>query len=72
MQNKNDAIEIKVCEDYRSLSNSCVHDPFPTLFSDGFLDNVAGNEAYSFTDRFSSYHQVRIREEDNKKTTFTI
>jgi hypothetical protein len=44
--------------DYRSLNVSCVHDPFPTPFSDEVLDQVAGNEAYSFTDGFSGYHQV--------------
>jgi hypothetical protein len=30
-----------------------------------------GREAYSFTDGFFGYHQVRIAEEDKKKTTFT-
>jgi hypothetical protein len=57
--------------DYKSLNSACVHDPFPTPFSDEVLDQVAGNEAYSFTDGFSGYHQVRIVEEDKKKTTFT-
>jgi len=54
------------------LKNSFVHDPFPTPFSDEFLDNVVGNEAYPFIDGLSSYHQVRIAEEDKKKTTLTI
>ena len=45
--------------------------PFPLLsFTDEVLDNVGGREAYSFTDGFSGYHQVRIAEEDRKKTTF--
>lgn len=39
-------------------------------FSDEVLDNLVGNETYSFTDGFSGYHQVRIMEEDKKKTTF--
>jgi len=43
---------------------------FPTPFSYELLDQVAGKEAYSFTDDFSGYHQVRIPEEDKKKTTF--
>lgn len=30
-----------------------------------------GNEAYSFTDGFSGYHQVRIAKEDKRKMTFT-
>lgn len=58
IQNKKDANEIRVCINYRSLNNACVHDPFPTPFSDEVLDNVVGNEAYSFIDGFSGYHQV--------------
>ena len=53
------------------MNNACIHDPFPTPFSDEVLDNVAGNEAYSFTDGFSGYHQVYIVEEDKKKMTCT-
>ena len=68
---KKDKSEIRVCVDYRILNNTCIHDPFPTPFSDEVLDNVAENEAYSFTDGFSSYHQVRIAKEDKRKTTFT-
>lgn len=35
------------------------------------MDNVGGNEAYSFTNGLSGYHQVGIVEECKKKTTFT-
>ena len=34
------------------------------------LDNVGGQEVYSFTDGFSGYHQIRIAPEDRHKTTF--
>jgi len=57
--------------DYRSLNNSCLHDPFPTPLIDEVLDKVGGNEAYSFTNVFLGYHQVCIVEEDKKKTIFT-
>jgi hypothetical protein len=56
---------------YKSLKSACVHDPFPTPFSDEFLDQVVENEFYSFTDGFSGYDQVRIAEEDKKKNLFT-
>jgi hypothetical protein len=59
-----------LCVDYRSLNFSCVHDPFPTPFTDEVLEQVAGKEVYSFTDGFSGYHQVRIVKEDKNKTTF--
>ena len=72
IQNKRDTKEIRVYVDYRSLNNACVHDPFLVPFSDEVLDNVAGKEYYSFTDGFSGYHQVRIVEEDRKKTMLTI
>jgi hypothetical protein len=70
IQNKKDTEDIRVCVDYRSLKSTYVHDPFPTPFSDEVLEQVAGKEAYSFTDGFSGYHQVRIIEEDKRKTTF--
>ena len=40
-----------------------MHDPFPTPFTDEVLDNVGGQEVYSFTYGFSGYHQIRIHEE---------
>jgi hypothetical protein len=61
--------EIKICVHIRKLNDACLHDPFPTPFTDGVLDNVGGQEFYSFTDGFSSYHQIRIAKEDRHKTT---
>jgi hypothetical protein len=52
------------------MNSTCVHDPFPTAFSDEVLDQVVGKESYLFIDGFSGYHQVRIAEEDKKNTTF--
>ena len=36
------------------------------------LDNVGGQEVYSFTDGFLGYHHIRIAKEDRHKTTFAI
>ena len=49
-----------------------MHDPFPTTFTDDILDNVGGQEVYSFIDGFSRYHQIKIYKEDQHKTTFAI
>src|SRR5271156_101918 len=54
----------------RKLNDASVHDPFPTPFTDEVLDNVGGQEVYSFTNGSSSYHQIRIAKEDIHKTTF--
>jgi hypothetical protein len=50
--------EIRICVDLRKLNDACLHDPFPTPFTDEVLDNVGGQEVYSFTDGFSGYHQI--------------
>lgn len=60
IQNRKDATKIRVCVDYRSLNNACMHNPFPMPFRNEVLDNVAGSEAYSFTNGFLGYHQVKI------------
>ena len=58
--------------DLRKLNDACVHDPFLTPFTDEVLENVGGQEAYSFMDGFSRYHHIKIAPEDRSKTTFTI
>jgi hypothetical protein len=52
------------------LNDACLHDPFPTPFTDEVLENVGGHEAYSFTDGFLGYHQIKIAQEDRYKTMF--
>ena len=70
VQEKKQKDEIRICMDLIKLNEACVHDPFLTLFTDEVLDNVGGHEAYSFTDGFSRYHQIKIASEDRSKTTF--
>jgi hypothetical protein len=44
---RNKGIEdIGVCVDYRSLNSTCVHNPFPTPFTNEVLEQVAGREQY--------------------------
>jgi len=54
------------------LNDACVHDPFPMSFTDEVLDNVGGKEAYSFTEGFFGYHQIKIAPKDRSKMTFTM
>ena len=54
------------------MNDAYLHDPFPTPFTDEVLDNVGGQEVYSFTNGFSVYHQIQIAKEDRHKTTFAI
>jgi hypothetical protein len=66
----NKTIGIWICMDIRKLNDACLHDPFLTPLSNEVLENVGGQEMYSFTDGFSGYHQIKIMEEDRHKTTF--
>jgi hypothetical protein len=63
---------IRICVDLRKLNDAFLHDPFPTPFTDEVLENIGGQEAYSFIDGFSGYHQIKIAPEDRYKTTFSI
>jgi hypothetical protein len=47
---------IRIYVDIRNLNDACLHDPFPTPFTDEVLENVVGQEAYSFTNGFFGYH----------------
>jgi hypothetical protein len=71
VQDKNTG-DIRIYVDLRKLIDAYFHDPFPTPFTDEVLDNVGGQEVYSFTDGFSRYHQIQIAKEDCHKTTFSI
>ena len=71
-QDKKAKGEIRIYVDLRKLNDASIHDPFPTPFTDEVLDNVGGQEVYSFADGFSRYHHIRIHKEDRHKTTFAI
>jgi hypothetical protein len=55
---------IRICVDLRKLNDVCLNYSFPTPFTDEVLENVGGHEAYSFTDKFSGYHQIKIALKD--------
>ena len=40
--------EFQICVDLRNLNDACLHDPFPTPFTDEVLEGVGGHEVYSF------------------------
>ena len=64
VQEKKTKGDIRICVDLRKLNDASLHDPFPTPFTDEVLDNVGGQEVYSFIDGFSGYDLIRIHPED--------
>jgi hypothetical protein len=51
---------IKICVYLIKLNDARLYDTFPTPFIDEMVENVGGQEEYSFMDRFSRYHQINI------------
>ena len=70
VQDKKNLGEVRICVGLRELNDAYLHDPFPTPFTNEVLENVGGQEMYSFTYGLLGYHQVIISKEDRYKTTF--
>jgi hypothetical protein len=59
-----------MCVDYTDLNKRCPKDPFGLPRIDQVIDSTAGCDLLCFLDCYSGYHQIAIKEEDLKNTTF--
>lgn len=62
--------KLRGCVTYKKLNDVTKKDRYSIPFCDKFLEEVEGHELSSFADGYNGYHQVRIAEEDQLKTTF--
>jgi hypothetical protein len=60
----------RVCVDYTSLNKHCRKDPFPLPRIDQIIDSTAGYARLSFLDAYFGYNQIKLKKEDEEKTTF--
>ena len=60
----------RICVEFFPLNATTKRHQYPLPFQDELLENVASHERYSVGDGFSGYFQIRIVEEDKKKTIF--
>ena len=58
--------------DFTDLNKSCPKDSFPLPRIDQLMDSIAGHKLLMFMDAFSGYNQIRMAEEDQKKTSFIM
>jgi hypothetical protein len=60
----------RMCVDFTDLNKACKKDDFPLERVDKIMDDAANNKMLSLLDMFSGYHQIRVRIEDEEKTSF--
>ncbi|GJT05792.1 putative reverse transcriptase domain-containing protein [Tanacetum coccineum] len=60
----------RMCIDYRELNKITVKNRYPLPRIDDLFDQLQGSSVYSKIDLRSSYHQLRVRDEDIPKTAF--
>jgi hypothetical protein len=61
----------RLCVDYRALNQVTIKNKYPLPRIDVLFEQLMGAQVFSKTDLNSRYHQLRIREEDIEKTTFS-
>nr|GEZ94272.1 putative reverse transcriptase domain, ribonuclease H-like domain, aspartic peptidase domain protein [Tanacetum cinerariifolium] len=60
----------RMCIDYRELNKLTVKNRYPLPRIDDLFDKLQGSSVYSKIDLRSSYHKLRVQEEDILKTAF--
>ena len=60
----------RMCVDFTDLNRACPKDNYPLPRIDTLVDSTTRHELLSFMDAFSGYNQIKMKEEDQEKTSF--
>ena len=60
----------RMCVDFTDLNRACPKDNYPLPRIDTLVDSTARHELLSFMDAFLGYNQIKMKEEDQEKTSF--
>jgi hypothetical protein len=64
--------ECRLCVDYRPLNAVTIKNKYPLPYIDILFDQLVGAQVFSKIDLCSSYHQIRIHDEDISKIAFSM
>ena len=60
----------RMCIDFTDLNRACPKDSYPLPRIDTLVDSTTRHKLLSFMDAFSGYNQIKMKEEDQEKTSF--
>ena len=60
----------RMCVDFMDLNKACPKDSYPLPQIDTLVDSSARHELLSFMDAFLGYNHIKMKEEDQEKTSF--
>ena len=59
-----------MCVDFTDLNRACSKNSYPFPRIDTLVDSTTKHELLSFIDAFLGYNQIKMKEEDQEKTSF--
>ncbi|GJS76425.1 reverse transcriptase domain-containing protein [Tanacetum coccineum] len=62
----------RMCVDFKDLNKACPKDGYPLPEIDRKVESLCGYPFKCFMDAYKGYHQIKMAEEDEEKTTFIM
>ena len=60
----------RMCVNFTDLNRACSKDNYPFPRIDTMVDSTARHELLSFMDAFLGYNQIKMKEDDQERTSF--